>query len=161
MIKIIEGDLFDSKATIIAHQVNCQGRMGSGVALQVKQKYHHVYEEYKKVANSFMLGRIQLIPTDKNSGTIFNPVKQYICNMFGQLNYGYDGKQYTSLKALQECFEELRKTIKKNVAFHDITIAMPYKIGCARGGADWNEVYKMIEEIFYDCNVELWKYDKG
>ena len=38
---------------------------------------------------------------------------------------------------------------------------MPYKIGCCRGGADWNIVYEMIEEIFSDdCEVELWKLDK-
>lgn len=173
MIKIIEGDLFDSKATIIAHQVNCQGRMGSGVALQVKQKYPHVYEEYKKVCSPNMLGEIQVVSTEKvfinlyPEGNILNPSNQYICNMFGQLNYGYDGKQYTSLEALEACFYKLKVVISKGVVslkrnnLKNITIAMPYKIGCARGGADWDKVYKMIEEIFYDCNVELWKYDKG
>mgnify|MGYP002570523564 FL=1 len=43
MIKIIDGDLFRSNARIIVHQVNCQKRMGSGVALQVKKKYPNVY----------------------------------------------------------------------------------------------------------------------
>ena len=37
MIKIINGDLFDTDANIICHQVNCKGKMGSGVALQVKK----------------------------------------------------------------------------------------------------------------------------
>lgn len=49
MIKIIDGDLFETDAKFIVHQVNCMGRMGSGVALQVKEKYPHVYEEYKKL----------------------------------------------------------------------------------------------------------------
>ena len=40
-------------------------------------------------------------------------------------------------------------------------IAMPYKIGCCRGGANWADVYKMIEDIFVDCEVELWRLDKG
>ena len=48
MIKIIDGDLFETDAKFIVHQVNCMGRMGSGVALQVKEKYPHVYEEYAK-----------------------------------------------------------------------------------------------------------------
>ena len=39
MIQIIEGNLFDSNAHIIAHQVNCQGVMGSGVAKQVKERF--------------------------------------------------------------------------------------------------------------------------
>ncbi len=25
---------------------------------------------------------------------------------------------------------------------------MPYKIGCVRGGANWDEVHQMIENIF-------------
>ena len=37
MIKIIDGDLFVTDAKFICHQVNCEGRMDSGVALQVKQ----------------------------------------------------------------------------------------------------------------------------
>ena len=39
MVKIIEGNLFDTKANIICHQCNCQGVMGSGVAAEVKRRY--------------------------------------------------------------------------------------------------------------------------
>ena len=35
MIKVIPGNLFDSEAQILAHQVNCKGVMGSGVAKEV------------------------------------------------------------------------------------------------------------------------------
>lgn len=47
-IKIIDGNLFDSKAKIIAHQVNCQGKMNSGVAKEVRQRYPHVYRDYPR-----------------------------------------------------------------------------------------------------------------
>ena len=42
------------------------------------------------------------------------------------------------------------------------TIAMPYKIGCYRGGADWDEVYSMMQKIFneLDTHVELWKLNQ-
>ncbi|WP_411668007.1 hypothetical protein [Bacillus subtilis] len=40
MIKIIQGDLLEAKENIIAHQVNCKGVMGSGIALQIKKKYY-------------------------------------------------------------------------------------------------------------------------
>ena len=62
MIKVINGDLFSSTARFIVHQVNCQGKMGSGVALQVKQKFPHVYDEYKKFCSHNMLGHIQIVP---------------------------------------------------------------------------------------------------
>ena len=51
--------------------------------------------------------------------------------------------------------------MKSYAVSENMSIAMPYKIGCVRGGANWEEVYQMIENIFYDCNVELWRLDKG
>lgn len=66
MIEIIEGNLFDTDAKFICHQVNCMGKMGSGVALQVRQRFPHVYEEYKKVASSDMLGKVQIVPVKPN-----------------------------------------------------------------------------------------------
>ena len=35
-----------------------------------------------------------------------------------------------------------------------------YKIGCVRGGADWEVVYKIIEEELKDYDVELWRLDE-
>ena len=48
MVKIVEGDIFESDAGFIVHQVNCQGVMGSGVAKQVKDRFPLVFEEYMK-----------------------------------------------------------------------------------------------------------------
>ena len=166
-IKIIDGDLFSTDAKIIVHQVNCMGKMGSGVALQVKKKFPHVYEEYLKVCNENMLGKIQLVPIDKQyigiaPGMVIGTPKdeQYICNMFSQENYGYDGKQYTSLDAMKKCFKLiLGKTYYKN-NLYNAKIAMPYKIGCVRGGANWGEVYNIIEEVFENRLVELYRLDK-
>ena len=39
---------------------------------------------------------------------------------------------------------------------------MPYQIGSFRGGADWNDVYGIIQEVFgEEVDVEIWRYDKG
>ena len=46
-------------------------------------------------------------------------------------------------------------------SFENLSIAMPYKIGCVRGGANWDKVYEIIQDVFKDCNVELWRLDKG
>lgn len=148
-----EGDLFTTTATIIAHQVNCQGKMGSGVALQVKQKYPTAYIMYlSKCQRDYnLLGNIQMVP--QSDGHI-------ICNMFAQDNYGYDGKKYTASSALQMCFIKLKQYAAEN----KLSVAIPYKIGCCRGGADWdNEVYPIIESIFSDESVrlEIWRLDKG
>lgn len=167
MIKIIDGDLFETDAKFIVHQVNCMGRMGSGVALQVKEKYPHVYEEYAKIVSSEMLGKIQVVPCNPqyigfDPGSIMIPnTEQWIVNLFAQDKYGYDGKQYTSIQALRECFVKLNWLVHEKNNNFGAKIAMPYKIGCCRGGADWAGVYKMIKEVFVDVDVEMWRLDKG
>lgn len=171
MIKIIDGDLFNTDAKFIAHQVNCMGKMMSGVALQVKERYPHVYIEYKRIVESTkkddLFGKVQIVPVRPeyigyDCGDIDIPnTEQWICNIFAQSNYGYDGKQYTSINALEQCFKQLYiLTFEKN-SNYNAKIAMPYKIGCCRGGADWNEVYAMIDKIFVNREVELWRLDKG
>ena len=50
-VQIIDGDLFQTHAKYICHQVNCQARMGSGVAKQVRAKYPEVYNAYVGFCN--------------------------------------------------------------------------------------------------------------
>lgn len=171
MIRVIDGDLFTTNARFIVHQVNCKGVMGSGVAKQVRNKYPHVFVEYKKVCSEDMLGKIQVVPCnpkilhlckDNHCVSISIPYpQQFIINVFAQGSYGYDGKQYTDLDALEKCFKSIRTLTHERNNNNGATIAMPWKIGCCRGGADWDTVYTMIDEIFSNNQVELWRLDNG
>ena len=153
MIKIIEGNIFDSNANIICHQCNCQGVMGSGVAAEVKKRYPHVFNAYRK---DYLDGKLEL------GYVCFATAKydQVIANMCGQDKFGYDGSVYTNYNKLQECLDNV-------VAFalceYDVrpTIAFPYRMSCHRGGGDWNVVYKMIEDTFKDFDVEIWRLGNG
>jgi O-acetyl-ADP-ribose deacetylase (regulator of RNase III) len=149
MIRVVEGDLFETNTKVICHQVNCQGVMGSGVALLVKQKYPHVFEEYQMFCkeNKSLLGKV--LPVKCNDGKI-------ICNLFAQDRFGYDGKCYTSYEALEECFNSL-----KNIVSKKDEISMPYLMGCHRGGGDWDIVFKMISDCFETHNVILYKKNGG
>ena len=51
MIKIIEGNILNAEEDIICHQVNCRGKMGSGLAKQIRDKYPDVYKEYVDLIN--------------------------------------------------------------------------------------------------------------
>lgn len=147
MIKSINGNLFDTNAEIICHQANCQGKMGSGVALEVKQRYPEVFESYyKDYENGLLeLGYVNFAST--NNG-------QIIASMCGQENYGYDGKKYTHYDELQKCMNTVREYAIENGYK---TIAFPYLMSCHRGGGDWSIVSKMIEDTFKDFDVEIWK----
>lgn len=147
MIKIIEGNLFSTDAELICHQVNCRGTMGSGVALEVKRRFPHVYKKYKRVASIDCLGMVLNVPINKYHDA-------YICNMFAQDGYGTN-KQYTDVAMLEKCF----RTVRNFATMNDYKIAAPYKIGCGLGGADWEEVYSMLKSLFDESDVilELWK----
>lgn len=150
MIKVIDGDLLSSKTDVIAHQVNCQGAFNSGVAKAIRDFDVEVYKDYHSFCSintpEQLLGSVRYF--ESKDGRIY-------ANLFAQKSYGYDGKQYTDVNALRKCFENLRMNCR------NLSIEMPYKIGCVRGGANWDEVYTIIEEVFKDCDVELWRLDKG
>lgn len=55
MVKLINGDLLEAKETYIAHQVNCYGAMGRGVALQIKNRYPDVNAAFKHLIPPFKM----------------------------------------------------------------------------------------------------------
>lgn len=151
MIKTVVGNLLDAEENVIVHQVNCQGKMASGIAKQIREKHPNVYEQYMKLFNENtpdkLIGKTQAVSI--NNG-------RYVINLFSQLNYGYDGKRYTSYDAI---FDGL-KHIKTVAVENNLSIAIPYKLGSDRGGADWDVVYKMIEKIFGNYDVTIYKLEE-
>ena len=167
MVTFHKGNILDSGADVICHQVNCQGAMNSGVAKAIRGKWPVVYKAYRekfqemedkivKLCGSFesqmdvsevLLGEAQAVGIGD---------KRYVVNLFAQQYYGYDNRQYTSYDAFWQCLNKLTEDFSKSK-----TIAFPARIGCVRGGANWNVILKMIEEVLGDYNVEIWDYDVG
>ena len=137
MIKEIKGDLLTSGVDVICHQVNCQGKMGSGIAKSIRDQFPQVYKEYSLLCamtkSEDLLGEVQPV--------VLDDTKLIVVNMFGQLNFGYDGRRYTSYDAMWSCLNRIKAYIPK-----DKKIGFPARIGCVRGGANWEVVKKMIDE---------------
>ena len=153
MVQYKVGNLLDAPVDYICQQVNCQGRMSSGIAKAIKEKWSIVYDEYVqkyqeredeilRTSGSFeyipstgetLLGEIQLIQID---------IDKIVINMFAQEYYGYDGKKYTSYDAFWTCLEGIKLTVPKGSK-----IGFPYRIGCGLGGANWQVISTMIEEV--------------
>lgn len=133
IVKYIKGDILDTHCKYIAHGVNCQGKMGSGVAKAIYTRYPLVKKEYLHSCpkpKPELLGTFEIVVVDKNK-------RKYVFNCFTQENYGYDGKQYVSYGAIMSIFKELAGLQK--------SIAIP-KIGCGLGGGDWDIVSTIIDE---------------
>ena len=146
MIKYKIGDITNAEENIICHQVNCQGKMNSGVAKAIREKWPVVYAAYincyETLPQTMLLGESQLVRVEEDKDVV---------NMFAQDDYGYDGKRYTSYDAVWRCLCRLRSDVGKDLSF-----ALPYKIGCVRGGAHWPVIQKMIEEVLKDYNVTFY-----
>lgn len=164
MIKYVTGNILDSEADAILHQVNCQGTMGAGLAKQIKDCYPHVYEKYRTACTkdkfecralgldkSRLLGKIQIIPKQHHSENESNIASQVIVNLFAQEFFGRD-RRYTDYDALRSC---LRKV---NERFAGQTVAIPYFMGCGLAGGSWDIVLEIIVREFQDCNVLIYKY---
>jgi len=149
LIKIVDGDILEAKEDIICHSCNCQGVMGGGIAKQVKEKYPDVYRQYKtlcdRTESKELLGLAQLLGCDNG---------KIIANLFGQENYGRNG-QYTDYDALRKAFT----SIYERATNHKESVAIPWLIGCSLGGGNWEIVYKIIEEVFHDYDVTLYRWE--
>ena len=146
------GNLLDAQTDVIAHQVNCQSTMGSGVAKQIRNKWPRVYDSYATYCYEYiagtheLLGECQLVQINDN---------QYVANLFGQNYYGTDGKRYTSYDAIYEALTSLRQQmIEDNLK----SLAIPFRMSCDRGGADWKVLIAMLYSIFEetDITIEIW-----
>ena len=133
MIRYIKGDITKSNCDIICHQVNCQGVMNSGVAKAIREKWPEVYEQYKDLCKKqeqtiCLLGTTQPVEIQKTPA-------RYVVNLFAQQYYGFNGIRFTDYEAFYNSIANLSVQLANNP---DKTIAFPYKIGCVRGGANWN-----------------------
>ena len=155
MIYWKKGNLLESDCDYICQQVNCQGKMNSGIAKQIREKWPVVYQNYMEKYNILngvsgaLLGDIQIVGLwEDYYATDFH---QSIINMFSQEHYGYDKRRYTSYDAFWNCLNLIKQSVTT-----DKKIGFPYNIGCGLGGANWNVILTMIATVLADYTVEIY-----
>ena len=158
MIVQKDGDLLKSGLPVIAHQTNCLGVMGAGIAKQIKRMAPGVYYEYRKLCFSkedkhTLLGQLQVCSYGE-------PVK-YIANLFGEYSYAeavapFEGNRHTDYDALKNSLIALKNwLIQMNIT----EVGIPYKLGCGLAGGDWDGVvYPMIQDIFENNQDDITLY---
>ena len=146
MIRIKNGDLLKAPEDILVHQVNVQGVMGGGIAKQIATQYPRTEAQYKKFCTNrkndygLLKGRVDM---SKEQG-------KYIANMFSQKS-NFD----TDYKAMEEGLIKIRNyAINRN-----LSVAMPFKIGCGIANGDWELVLDVINKVFKDYEVTLYRLD--
>lgn len=144
MIKIVNGNILNCTEDIIIHQVNPFGTMGSGVARQLADKYKGLEENYNLFCNS------KNYDYNKLKGEVFKikTEDKIICNIFSQIpDFTTD---YTAMK-------RALTTVKNMAEDLELSICMPYKIGCGIADGDWGKVEQIIVDVFDGCSVTLYR----
>lgn len=143
MIIEINKDILDTDCDVIAHGVNCQGIMGSGVAKVLYQKWPEnkfMYQDYCHTRHpDKLLGDILDVITKDN---------KVIINCFTQLNYGYDKQLYLSYEALEKCINKIKD-------WGYTQIAIP-KIGCGLAGGDWEKVKEILNRVAPEITFKVY-----
>ena len=136
--------------------------MGTGVARSIRERWPVVFTRYRAFVD-----RTMALDRRKPSSVLLGemlPVQvsdtQQVLNLFGEDAFGRDGRRYTDYEAI---YRSLEKAAGYCVNNHIDRIALPYKMGAARGGADWDVILAMIKSAFKgtDITIEIWRLDMG
>lgn len=159
MIEIVNGDLLQSNLPLIAHQTNCLGVMGAGIARSIKNKWHVVYTQYINFCKNLkysknLLGKCQICATGDDPTNL-------VANLFGEYSFTESVAPYenrhTDYDALRGALVQLKAFCKD---MNITKIGIPYKLGCGLAGGDWDGVvYPMLQELFdKDSTITLYIY---
>jgi hypothetical protein len=134
--------LLNGEVDYLVHCVNCQRTMGSGIALEIKNRVPMAYAVY--------MDSPQVLGTFCEGGNVIN--------LFAQEYYGTYGPFYAAT-GRQLHYEALATGLSKVATElgQDKTYAFPYKFGSDRAGGDWKLVKKIVEDMVH--NVVWYKKD--
>lgn len=176
MIKYVTADMLDFSIDIpdiIIHQTNCEGRMGGGVAKSIKEKFPQVYVEYLEfIAHKRFVGENNLLgEVFETNVRIGDNVVKFV-DVFAQNSCSenaslYPDGRFTSYDALHDGLLYVRNIIIGRLydkRCRPIKVWMPAKIGCVKGGANFDVVTAIIKSLFdtpeYNNMIELKLFEK-
>src|SRR4030067_1858195 len=142
MVKVLIGDLFESKAQTWVNTVNCVGVMGKGVALEFKNRFPDMYEDYvvRCKRGEVRLGRPYLFKRLVPPWILNFPTKDH----------------WRSVANLKSIIEGLEYLLRHYRDWGIQSLAVP-PLGCGQGQLEWRIVgptlYRLLGKM--DIPIEL------
>lgn len=146
------GNIFDTTQPAVAHGVNTQGVMGSGIAREVRRLYPGVYRGYRDFCHGSTFSGGDSLPVyGLSSDSRYSD--RWIFNAASQEQPG-PSATYEWLR------ESLDTSLKLARDFGLSGMAVP-RIGAGIGGLEWERVLSILEELAVahaDLELEVWTY---
>ncbi len=143
MVRVLIGDIFESRAQTLVNTVNCVGVMGKGIALEFKKRFPDMYKDYvaRCQRNEVKLGRPYLYKSLLTPWILNFPTKDHWRSVASLSNIG------SGLDYLVRHYKEWGIT----------RLAVP-PLGCGHGQLEWRVVgptlYRYLSRL--DIEVELY-----
>ena len=140
MIKILLGDIFESKMNTLVNTVNCVGVMGKGIAQIYKKKYPKMFEEYKA----------QCINKEIHTGCLY---PYYEDGSVLVLNFPTK-EHWRSPSKLEYITKGLDWFVDNYSKLGITSIAFP-PLGCGNRGLDWDTVGPVMYKKLMNLPIEI------
>jgi O-acetyl-ADP-ribose deacetylase (regulator of RNase III)/uncharacterized protein YwgA len=124
-VRVLIGNLFDSKAQTLVNTVNCVGFMGKGVALEFKKRFSEMFQDYvsRCAGGQVKLGEPYLYKDLYGTSIINFPTKDH----------------WRAVSRIQDIRNGLDILIQNYKKWGITSVAFP-PLGCGNGGLEWDAV---------------------
>ncbi|MGQ9647676.1 MAG: type II toxin-antitoxin system antitoxin DNA ADP-ribosyl glycohydrolase DarG [Thermodesulfobacteriota bacterium] len=143
MVKVLTGDILDSKAQTLVNTVNCVGIMGKGIALKFKERFPDMFNDYVERCNrnEVRLGKPYLFKRLTPPWILNFPTKGH----------------WRSVSRIEDIIKGLRYLLQHYKEWGIMSLAAP-PLGCGQGQLEWKIVgptlYRHLNQL--DIPVELY-----
>ncbi len=142
-MKILVGDIFQSKAQTLINTVNCVGVMGKGIALEFKERFPEMFEDY--------IQRCERKEMRLGEPYIFR-------SLFGPQVINFPTKDHwKSLSKISDIEKGLEYLLAHYKEWDVTSLALP-PLGCGNGQLEWRQVGPMIYKYAKQMNIPVEMY---
>lgn len=145
-MNILKQNILDVTTGIIAHGVNCQRTMGSGIAKAIRDKWPQVYDAYAlaPIGDVEMLGQVRFVTVNPRRDS---PL--CVANCYTQFYYGqvkpYRGDCHADYEAIASCYRRLFEvSTDRSEVIHSVII------GSGLAGGNRDKILGIMDSIYVE-----------
>lgn len=146
------GNLFEEPVEAMVNAVNCQGRMGAGIALEFAKEFPNMYESYKHLCGNggLKIGHLHMFRDILVRGAGHTQTRRIVLIInLPTKNQIFRGSE---VEYITKGLMALRKfLLEETDSPYPVpnSVALP-ALGCGHGGLEWSVVRPLIEATLAD-----------